>query len=70
MSNKVDLWLPCLLKLVSFMLSIHFSRVSRSMEKMIVVTIEVKKVVGKAVGQGLYWNKDLHNVEPSTVQIW
>lgn len=70
MSNKVDSWLPCLLKLVSFMLSIHFSRVSRSMEKMIVVTIEVKKVVGKAIGQGLYWNKDLHKVEPSTVQIW
>lgn len=70
MSNKVDSWLPCLLKLVSFMLSIHFSRVSRSMEKMIVVTIEVKKVVGKAVGQGLYWNEDLHKVEPSTVQIW
>jgi hypothetical protein len=40
------------------------------MEKMIDVTIEVKKVVGKAVEQGLYWNKDLHKVEPSTVQIW
>jgi hypothetical protein len=40
------------------------------MEKMIDVTIEVKKVVGKAIGQGLYWNKDLHKVELSTVQIW
>lgn len=39
-------------------------------KKLIVVTIEVKKVVGKAVGQGLYWNEDLHKVEPSTVQIW
>jgi hypothetical protein len=40
------------------------------MGKMIVVTIEVKKVVGKVEGLGLYWNKDLHKVEPSTVQIW
>jgi hypothetical protein len=40
------------------------------MEKMIVVTIEMKKVVGKAVGLGLYWNKDLYKVEQSTVQIW
>lgn len=49
---------------------LYILAVSRSMEKMIDVTIEVKKVVGKAVGQGLYWNKDLHKVEPSTVQIW
>ncbi len=49
---------------------LYILAVSRSMEKMIDVTIEVKKVVGKAVEQGLYWNKDLHKVEPSTVQIW
>jgi hypothetical protein len=65
MSNEVDSWLLCLLNLLA-LCYLYILAVSRGIEKLMVVTIEVKKVVGKAVGQGLYWNKDLHKVEPSS----